>query len=179
MIDVRRIAVVLLLLLGTTGCTSRPPTYEGSEVCGVPTDRVTRVAGTDRLEVVERGTGTFPLPANDGGGVQCEVAIVEDGDWEVLFDAKRRWREDLDQISARAKDADHTYDLAGGVAGYSTEDDETNGAHSFEGWWVCDSRSMDGTPMASLTVTSEVDATIKEYEALLEAIATRAGCDAS
>jgi hypothetical protein len=158
------------------GCGADGPRYEEQRACGIPTARVTAVVGDNHYEVVQSGSDTLPLgPGTDSAnGLTC--TIERDGDTLVEFSARRTSADDLKQRSENAESADEHYAHAGGTLGFSAEKDTTDDGYNYEGWWVCDTTSPDGTQVASATASSAVQAKNREFQALLEAVATAAGC---
>lgn len=166
----------LLTSLVLTGCGASGPRYEKQRACGIPTDIVTAVVGDDHYEVVHSGSDTLPLgPGTDAAnGLTC--TIERDNRMLVEFSARRTSADDLEQRNQNAESADEHYAHADGTLGFSAESNDADGGDDYEGWWVCGTQSPDGTQVAAATASSTVKAEKRDFQALLEAVATAAGC---
>lgn len=176
-----RTALITVTALSTslvlTGCGASGPRYERQRACGIPTDIVTAVVGDDHYEVVHSGSDTLPLgPGTDSAnGLTC--TIERDNRMLVEFSARRTSADDLEQRIQNAESADEQYTHANGTLGFSAKKDDSDDGYDYEGWWVCDTHQPDGTQVVAATASSTVDAKKHDFQALLEAVATAAGCD--
>jgi hypothetical protein len=94
----------------------------------------------------------------------------------VEFSARRTSADDLEQRLQNAESAEEHYAHADGTLGFSAEKNGTDDGYDYEGWWVCGTQSPDGTQVAAATASSTVKAKKRDFQALLEAVATAAGC---
>lgn len=166
----------LLMSAVLTGCGATGPRYEKKRACGIPADIVTAVVGDNQYEAIQTGSDTLPLgPGTDSAnGLTC--TIERDNRMLVEFSARRTSADDLEQRIQNAESADEHYVHAGGTLGFSAEKNDADDGDDYEGWWVCDTQSPDGTQVAAATASSSVKAKNRDFQALLEAVATAAGC---
>lgn len=162
------------LVLTTSGCGG-PVNYENSKACGISTELVAGLVGTDKFAVQSAGAD-LPFQRGDASEFTCQVSTVDDAPPALDVTARLTSTTELAGIRANVKSADQTFDVAGGSAGISTKDDEN--AFEYEGWWVCAIDSSSGTPVIYITgeTASGGDDDVKD---LVGAIADRAGCRAS
>ena len=157
--------VVALLVVGGgvwkwfSGLT---PHYEKATVCGISTDLVEDLFGTDRF--VERyGFGRRCSALVGGAG--SEAGELE---FSLHSDDASTWPIRLRAIAS----SPHRLTVNKGRAGYAQVDG------SFEGKWVC-SRYWPGVSAVSVWASSEVGGSAKAFEKVLGAAAEyAAGCDA-
>lgn len=159
-----------------TGCGASGPRYEMQRACGIPTDIVTAVVGNDQYEVAQTGSDTLPLgPGTDSAnGLTC--TIERDDRTLVEFSARRTSADDLEQRIQHAESADEHYAHADGTLGFSAEKDDVDDGYDYEGWWACGVQLPDGTQVAAASARSTVEISKRDFQALLEAVATAAGC---
>lgn len=182
-------AAATLVLIGATpvlaGCggEDEPPVYSKESVCGVAVDAVEGVMGTKRFtanEVVTRSTadsspaprgGDLPLNSGNGGitKMECDVRTTEDAP-SMTFTFSLTNGVDADDLIEAINASAEKFDVQGGVATTSfTGDDHSN-------WrWACTAPSESSIPTAGGSFGRE-DATEKQRRALIEAVATAAGC---
>ncbi|WP_141779738.1 hypothetical protein [Nocardioides albertanoniae] len=178
---IRATGTVVLLgaALAMSGCggEDEPAAYSKESVCGIPSEIVSAVVGDNRYEVSQRGSDSLPLgPGTDSNnGISCE--IEQDGRLLVEFSAHRTSADDLAQRIQNAESADEHYAHANGTLGFSAEKKGVDDGYAYEGWWICGTKSPDGTQVASATATSSLGTKKHDFQALLEAVATAAGCD--
>lgn len=175
-----RIALItvtaLLTSAAVSGCGTNGPSYEKGRACGIPTDIVTSVVGDNHYEVIQSGSDSLPLgPGTDAAnGFTCK--IERENLLLVEFSAQRTSADDLKQRIQNASSADEHYAHADGTLGFSAEKNDVDEGHDYEGWWVCGTESPDGTQVASAIARSTLGAEKSDFRALLEAVATAAGC---
>ena len=170
------VTALLTSVVLVTGCGASGPRYEKQRACGIPTDIVTAVVGNDHYEVVQSGSDTLPLgPGTDSAnGLTC--TIERDDRMLVEFSARRTSADDLEQRIQNAESADEHYAHADGTLGFSAEKNSVDGGNDYEGWWACGIQSPDGTQVAAANASSAVEGKERDFQALLEAVATAAGC---
>lgn len=145
-----------------TGCGGGVPSYSKSKACGVPTDRISAVLGTDHFHTVTRGD---TLPPGESVTFRCSVNL-EDRDDMVTVTAERTSPDVLAQQQQKIAEADEQFTVAGAPAGVDVTSD------AFTGRWTCAERLPSGT--MRVYVTAGEKATAAERKALLSAVAERA-----
>ncbi|MGH3974127.1 MAG: hypothetical protein ACRDS9_12510 [Pseudonocardiaceae bacterium] len=161
-------------MLTTTGCGG-PERYENSKACGISTEVVAALVGTDNFAVQTAGAD-LPFQSGDASEFTCRVSTAENAQQALDVTARLTSTTELSGFRANVKSADQTFDVAGGTAGISTKDDED--VLEFEGWWACAIDSSSGTPV--VYVTGETGSSgSDDVKGLLGAIADRAGCRAA
>lgn len=162
------------LVLTSSGCGG-PEKYESSKACGISTDVVAALVGTDNFTVKSAGAD-LPFQSGDTSEFTCQVSTADEAPPALDVTARLTSTTELSGFRTNVKSADQTFDVAEGSAGISTKDDED--AFEYEGWWVCAIDSSSGTPVIYITgeTASGSDDDVKD---LVGAIADRAGCRAS
>lgn len=162
------------LVLTTSGCGG-PEKYENSKACGIHTEVVAALVGTDNFTVESAGAD-LPFQSGDASEFTCQVSTSGDAPPVLDVTARLTSTSELSGFRANVESADQTFDVAGGSAGISTKDDDDT--LDYEGWWTCATDSSSGTPVIYITgeTASSGDDDVKE---LLGAIADRAGCRTS
>lgn len=163
----------ITLVLTTSGCGG-PEKYENSEACGISTEVVATLVGTENFAVQSSGAD-LPFQSGDANEFTCQVSTDEDAPPALDVAARLTSTSELSGFRVNVKSADQTFDVAGGSAGISTKDDEN--AVEYEGWWACSIDSPSGTPV--IYITGETSSGGDDVKELLGAIADRAGCRAS
>lgn len=157
------IGTMLVLAVVTTGCSATGySAYSRSKACGVATELISDVLGTDEFHTVTRGDSMRPTTS----GFACDVNLADQDDiLTVTVD-----RESVDRVPAYAKaiaDADDRFTAAGAGAGIDVSEG------GFTGRWMCADPSPDGT--LRIYVTAGKHGSAAQRRALVSAVAERVG----
>ncbi len=156
-------ALLLTMSLAACGGEEDPKTAEpGARSCGVPTRLVTAVTGTDDIEVRTEG-GRLPVgPTDDNGLVTCTVTA---GDDRLRITSTLAGSSAVAPALHRISDYPESFEIDGAPAGLSPVD-----GGSFQATSVC------GMVVTQVEGPAPEGASDRDRRALLEAVATKAGC---
>ncbi|MET0839889.1 MAG: hypothetical protein ABWY19_13965 [Marmoricola sp.] len=134
----------------------------GAQTCGVPTELVTAVTGTEDIEV-KRGGGRLPVgPRDDNGLVTCTVSA---GDDQLRITSTLSGSYGVAPALHRISEYPDTFDVDGAPAGLAPVDDD-----AFQATSVC------GMVVTQVEGPSPKGTSDRDRRALLEAVAAEAGC---
>ncbi len=151
--------------VGLTGCASTGfAPYSRGQACGVPTDTIAAVLGTDEFHT--RTTGRTLPPTATRPTFVCDVSLW-DRDRALSVSADRLSSGQLPAYAEQIAAAPEQFTVAGGTVGIEVTED------GFTGRWTCGEQSLGGT--MRIHVTSGEKATAVERRALVTAVAERAG----
>jgi hypothetical protein len=151
-----------LLLVGACGGPSFEP-YAKSTACGVETDTVAAVVGTDEFRTDERGNRPLPDDAVSAARWTCDVDLA-DRDDVVSATGRIGSAEDIAERTRFVDSAPEQLEIAGGRAGIETDGD------SFTAQWVC------GSTAVSVTASPSEKSSARDRAQLVTGLAEAVGC---
>ncbi|MEU6136499.1 hypothetical protein [Nocardioides sp. NPDC047086] len=135
------------LLLTSSGCGGSEK-YESSKACGISTEVVAALVGTDNFTVKSAGAD-LPFQSDDTSEFTCQVSTADEAPPALDVTARLTSTTELSGFRTNVKSADQTFDVARGSASISTKEDEN--ALEYECWWACTIDSSAGTAVVYMT----------------------------